>query len=105
MSQILTNTSIITGIQILTLIGFAFLAIYTYISYRKLQNATLLYVSIGFLIISLSIIFEFLLLPHAETLPIEEPYVEGMFESIQFLAAFFFFFGLRVIKKVKEGEA
>ncbi len=62
----------------------------------------LLFISLGFATISISIILLIFVTPLLETF-IEDTYVEAMFEGIQFIAAFFFFYGLRLIKNKKEG--
>ena len=85
------------------MIGYLFLAVYTIISYVKLKNRTLLFISLAFIVIALSIVLEFTLLPFIEGLMLEEAYVEAIFEGTQFIAAFFFFYGLRIIKRNKEG--
>ena len=91
MSLILTSPEVILTIQIISIIGYVFLAIYTTISYKKLQNKTLLYISIAFAVIALSLILKVTILPFEDMFLVEEAYIEAIFESIQFLAAFLFF--------------
>ena len=74
------------------------------ISYSKLKNSTLFYISLAFAVIAVSIILKVTILPFEESFVIEESYVEAMFEATQFLAAFFFFYGLRIVKKQKEAD-
>ncbi len=69
-----------------------------------MENRTLLFISLAFLVIAVSVILEVVLLPYEDLFPIQEEYIEASFESIQFLAAFFFFYGLRIIKRKKEGN-
>lgn len=104
MSITLTNDWIILIIQIILLVGFTFLSIYTFISYKKINQKTLFFIFLAFLTISISIILELILLPFEDDLLLEEPYIEGIIESTQFIAAFFFFYGLRIIKKQQVGE-
>ncbi|MHA1148182.1 MAG: hypothetical protein ACTSR8_08045 [Promethearchaeota archaeon] len=101
MSIALTNPEIILTIQIIAIIGYFILGAYTLISYQKLNNSMLLFIAFAFVVIAISIILKVLVESIAETIIIEEPYLEATFEATQFLAAFLFFYGLRVIKREK----
>ena len=100
MSIILTSPFIILLMQILTLAGFLILTVYTIISYLRLKNRTLLFISLAFASLTITIILEIILYISM----IENEYIETIFESIQFIAAFFFFTGLRIIKRKVNGE-
>jgi hypothetical protein len=76
--------------------------VYTYISYKKLNNPILLYITFAFAVIAISIILKVAILPFEDMFIIDEAYVEALFEGTQFLAAFFFFYGLRILKRKKE---
>ena len=103
MSTFLISPELVLGIQIISIIGFMFLGGYTLYSYQKLRNLTLLYISLAFFIIGLSILLKITILPVVEDSLIEEEILEAIFEGTQFLAAFFFFYGLRIIKRKEEG--
>ncbi len=102
MSIILTTAEIILILQITTVVGFSFLAIYTMISYKWVKNPVIFYISLAFAIVALSVILRITILPFAVIIGIAEEYLEAMIEAIQFLAALFFFYGLRVLKRKKE---
>jgi len=104
MSTTLTSPDVILIIQVISIIGYLILFGYTLISYRKIKNPTLLYISLAFAIIAISILLKVTLLPFEEFFVIEKEYVEAMFEGSQFIAAFLFFYGLRIIKQYKEGD-
>ncbi len=103
MSTYLISQELVLGIQIISIIGFIFLGVYTLYSYQKLRNLTLLYISLAFFVIGISILLKITILPFAENMLIEEAILESIFEGTQFLAAFFFFYGLRIIKRKGEG--
>ncbi len=106
MSTILTNSSVILTLDIITLLGFTFLGIFTLKSYASVKNHLILFISLAYFTIALSILLEFLVLPQAGTFGIPEEYLEAMIEGIQFVAAFFFFYGLKLIKNKKQaGES
>lgn len=102
MSTYITSPEFVISIQIISIIGFLFLAGYTLFSYNKLRNLTLLYISLAFMVIAVSILLRIMILPFAGNMLMEEPIIEAIFEGTQFLAAIFFFYGLRIIKR-KEG--
>lgn len=103
-SIIVTSPVVVLIMQFISIVGYFFLFAFTLISYKKLHNRTLLFISLAFLVITISVILEVVLPLYEEMFPIEESYIEASFESIQFIAAFFFFYGLRIIKKKKEGN-
>lgn len=103
MSTYLISPEFVIAIQIVSIIGFLFLGGYTLYSYQKLRNLTLLYISLAFLVIAISILLKITILPFAENMLMEEAILETIFEGTQFLAAFFFFYGLRIIKRKEEG--
>ncbi|MFX1338486.1 MAG: hypothetical protein ACFFDK_07740 [Promethearchaeota archaeon] len=103
MSTYLISPEFVLGIQIISIIGFLFLGGYTFYSYHKLRNLTLLYISLAFLVIAISILLKITILPLAENMFLEGEILEAIFEGTQFLAAFFFFYGLRIIKRKEEG--
>ncbi len=105
MSTILTNSDVILTLDIITLVGFTFLGIFTLRSYVSIKNRLILFISLAYFIISLSILLEFLVLPQAGAFGIPEEYLEAMIEGIQFVAAFFFFYGLKVVKSKKQEGA
>ena len=88
MSLILTNDLIIILIQVITIIGFFFLSIFTLYSYRKLRNKTLLYISVAFCVIAISIIFKIIIGLLEDFIMIESAYLEAIIEAKQFIAAF-----------------
>ncbi len=102
MSTILTNSDVILTLDIITLVGFTFLGIFTLRSYSSVKNRLILFISLAYFVIALSILLEFLVLPQAGTFGIPEEYLEAMIEGIQFIAAFFFFYGLKVVKSNKQ---
>ncbi len=102
MSTILTNAEVILTLDIITLLGFTFLGIFTLRSYASVKNRLILFISLAYFTIAVSILLGFLVLPQAETLGISEAYLEAMIEGIQFLAAFLFFYGLKMIKSKKQ---
>ncbi len=104
MSIIITSPEVVLTMQIISIVGYLVLFVYTLISYKKLENHTLLFISLAFLVIAISVILEVVLLPYEDLFPVQEEYIEASFESIQFLAAFFFFYGLRIIKRKKGGN-
>lgn len=104
MSTTLTSPDIILLIQITSIIGYLILFGYTLISYKKIKNPTLLYISFAFAIIAISILLKITVLPFEAFFIIEKEYVEAIFEGTQFLAAFLFFYGLRIIRQGKEGD-
>jgi len=104
MSIYLTNPDVILIIQLAIIAGFLFLASYTMFSYIRMKNKVIFYISLAFAVIAVSVVLRITLLPLLESLGFEEAYVEAIIEATQFLAAFFFFYGLRVLKKKKEVE-
>jgi len=102
MSTYFTSPEFVISIQIISIIGFLSLAGYTLYSYHKLRNLTLLYISLAFMVIAISILLKITILPFAGNMLMEKVIMEAIFEGTQFLAAFFFFYGLRIIKR-KEG--
>lgn len=106
MSTYLTTPEFVLTIQIISIVGFLFLAGYTLYSYQRVKNVTLLYIALAFAVIGTSILLKITILPAVENLAMEEALFEAMFEGTQFLAAFFFFYGLRLIKHDKsKGDA
>ncbi len=69
-----------------------------------MQNKILLFISIAFGIIGLSILLRIIISPFENSFLIDSAYLEAIIESTQFLAAFFFFYGLRLIKKPRGTE-
>ncbi len=102
MSTILTNSDVILTLDIILLIGFTFLGIFTLRSFASVKNHLILFIGLAYFVIALSILLEFLVLPQAGTLGIDEEYLEAMIEGIQFIAAFFFFYGLKIVKTKKQ---
>ncbi len=102
MSTILTNSGVILTLDIIALLGFTFLGIFTLRSYASIKNRLILFISLAYFTITISILLEFLVLPQAGTLGIDEEYLEAMIEGIQFIAAFFFFYGLKIVKTKKQ---
>ncbi len=102
MSTILTNSDVILTLDIILLIGFTFLGIFTLRSFASVKNRLILFIGLAYFVIALSILLEFLVLPQAGTLGIDEEYLEAMIEGIQFIAAFFFFYGLKIVKTKKQ---
>jgi hypothetical protein len=96
---ILTNEIFISVLQFASLIGFAFLAVLTFISYRKLQAKMLVYIAWAFTVIAISLVFQVVLPLMESVLPISEITLDTIGEAIQFIAAFLFFTGLKLIKK------
>lgn len=103
MSTYLIGPEFVLIIQIVAIIGFLSLAGYTMYTYMKMKNPTILYISLAFAVIAISIILKITILPFAGGFAVEEEILEAIFEGTQFLAAFLFFIGLRLIKKKKEG--
>lgn len=104
MSLIITNDIVIFLIQLLTIMGFIFLSIFTLFSYKRLKNKTLLYISIAFLIIAISIILKIIIGLIEDFILIESAYIEAIVEATQFIAAFLFFYGLKHIKSSEAGH-
>ena len=106
METTLTTSDVILGLQIATIIGFLFLFAFTLTSYRKMKSRLILYISIAFLVIALSVLLRITVVPWAEAAGFEEHYVEATIEGVQFFAAFLFFYGLKILKVgKKEGQA
>ena len=104
MSTYISNEAFILTLQISSIVGFLFLAIYTIITYTRFKNRVILYISLGFFVIAISIFLRIVVVPIIENLLIEEAYFESIFEASQFLAAFFFFYGLKIMKKDNGAE-
>ena len=104
MSTYFTSPEVILLIQIISIIGYLFLAIFTLISYKRARNKTLLYISFGFAVIAVSIILKIAILPILGDILVESEIWEAIFEGTQFIAAFCFFYGLRVIKHRGTGD-
>ncbi len=104
MSTYLISPEFVLFIRIVSIIGFIFLGSYTFYSYLKIKNLTLLFISLAFFVIAISIILRVTVIPIAETAYGETEILEALFEGIQFIAAFFFYAGLRLIQRKKEGE-
>lgn len=104
MSLTLTNPEFIDAIQIIAIVGFIFLALFTLRSYFKIKERLILFISLAFLVLALSIIFKMTIVPEAGILGIEEEYLEALTEGIQFLAAFLFFYGLKMIKSKDQED-
>ena len=98
MSTYFTSQQVIFIIQLISIFGYLFLALFTLMSYRKAKNKTLLFISIGFAVIAISIILKLTLLPILGDILLESEIWEAIFEGTQFIAAFCFFYGIRVIK-------
>ena len=90
-------------LQYISIIGYFILAGYTFVSYHRIKNRMLMFISLGFATISISIILLIFITPILAIF-IQESYIEAIFEGTQFVAAFFFFYGLRLIKN-KNQEA
>jgi hypothetical protein len=96
----LTNDNVINIIEFITLLGFLFLAILTFVSYRKLKAKLLLYIALAFSVLVISLVFQ-VVLPLIESInaSIGEITLDTIGEAIQFIAAALFFIGLKLIKK------
>ena len=103
MSWSILGEEFILILQILAIIGFSFLSVFTIVSYLKRRTKLLLYIAAAFGVISFSIIFAvFFFESLVLIIGIDEPYLEAILESIQFLAAFLFFYGLKMLKTDKK---
>ncbi|HEY0090281.1 MAG TPA: hypothetical protein VGB37_15640, partial [Candidatus Lokiarchaeia archaeon] len=94
MSKYLTTPEVVLLIQLIAIFGFLFLAAYTMYAYLKMKYKTTLYISLAFTVIAISIVFNITIVPLVEENFGEAGIIEAIFESIQFLAAFLFFYGL-----------
>ena len=99
LETVLTNEILIEILEIIALAGFGFLSLLTFKSYSQIKAKMLLYIALAFLVIFISLLFE-LSIPLIEDLvSFDEAYLEIIAESIQFIAAFLFLTGLKLIKK------
>ena len=103
MSTYWTTLEVILIIQIIAIIGFLGLAGFATYSYLRTKNPQLFWISVAFLSIAISILLKVTILPFEDELLIDKEILEAIFEGIQFIAAFFFFYGI-IIKSKKEGE-
>jgi hypothetical protein len=102
LSITLTSPEVILAIQIIAFIGFMILGGFTLYLYSKFKNRIMVFFSVGFIIIGLSILLKLVILPNAALFIIEKAYLEAIIEGTQFIAAFFLFYGLRFTKRKKE---
>jgi hypothetical protein len=92
-------------LEIIALIGFSFLSCFTLVSYSKLKSKLLLFIALAFTVMSLSLILSLFFLDYLISITsIEGPYLESIIEGMQFLAAFLFFYGLKLLKTNKKSE-
>lgn len=101
----LTNNVVIFGLNMCVLIGFLFLGAFTMRSYHMTKSRLVLFIGIAYFTIAISNLLILVLIPLAPVFNISEEYMEAIIESIQFLAAFFFFYGLKLINPKKTGES
>ncbi|MFW9959012.1 MAG: hypothetical protein ACFFCT_13155 [Candidatus Odinarchaeota archaeon] len=99
-----TDPIIILLLQVIAGFGFLFLGLYTLFSYSRMKSRTLLLLGFAFLVVAVSIIMKFTILPQAAMFAIEEEYVEAMVEGVQFVAGALFFLGLKGIGQRKSQE-
>jgi hypothetical protein len=101
----LTNDSVIFVLNVCVLVGFFFLGAFTIRSYHITKSRLVKFIGIAYFIIALSNLLVLLLIPIAPMINISDEYLEAIIESIQFLAAFLFFYGLKLIKPKKKEES
>jgi len=100
----LTSLDIILLLQIVTIVGFGFLTVLTFRAYRQLKSRLVLFIALAYLVIAISTLLRITWVPAVEAAGLEEAYLEAVIEAVQFLAAFLFFYGLKILK-VKKAEA
>jgi len=101
----LTSNDIVFDLNLIVLAGFLFLGAFTMRSYHITKSRLVLFIGIAYFTIAVSNLLILVLIPLAPAINISDEYLEAFVESIQFLAAFFFFYGLKLIKPKKTGES
>ncbi|HME51548.1 MAG TPA: hypothetical protein VKM55_04980 [Candidatus Lokiarchaeia archaeon] len=101
----LTTTDIVFDLNLIVLVGFLFLGAFTMRSYRITRSRLVLFIGIAYFTIAISNLLILVVLPQYTVININPDYLEAIIESVQFLAAFFFFYGLKLIKPKKAGES
>ena len=87
--------------NVIVVVGFLFFGVFTARAYQKLKSRMLLFICLAYFTLAVSDLLVLVLLPQAGSFGIDPEYIEASVEAVQFLAALFFFIGLRLIKPKK----